>query len=169
MKTGAEKVLYSFCTLENCPDGSEPGGLIDAGGLWYGTTTYGGNASCNGGTGCGTLFSFDPKTGAEKVIYAFTFASGWAPNSDLTSVNGLLYGTTSLGGHAGCYGLGCGVVYSIDPRTGTETVLHEFCSERHCRDGRDPDDLIAVNGRFYGTTLGGGANNTGAVFELKRP
>lgn len=47
-RTGAEKVLYSFCSQTNCPDGNNPWapvlyGVINVGGTLYGTT-YGGGA-----------------------------------------------------------------------------------------------------------------------------
>lgn len=169
MKTGVENVLYSFCTQQNCADGAAPsGGLIEVDGLWYGTTFFGGNLSCNAGGGCGTVFSFDPKTHAEKVLYAFSFLSGWGPSADLIYVDGVLYGTTFGGGIEGCYGLGCGVVFSIDPKTGAETVVYSFCSQKNCADGSDPTDLITVNGRLYGTTGSGGIDNNGTVFELKK-
>jgi uncharacterized repeat protein (TIGR03803 family) len=56
------------------------------------------------------------------------------------------------------------MVFSLDPSTGVETVLHSF-------DGSDGDspsgNLTAVNGRFYGTTIYGGAANNGTVFVLR--
>ncbi|HEX4158175.1 MAG TPA: hypothetical protein VHY79_06845 [Rhizomicrobium sp.] len=41
--TGAEKVLYSFCSLTNCTDGATPfANLIAVNGVLYGTTYTGG-------------------------------------------------------------------------------------------------------------------------------
>src|ERR1700719_222189 len=63
-----EKVLHSFAGPPG--DGTEPlAGLINVNGTLYGTTIYGG-ASCGSG-GCGTVFSVDPTTGAETVLYSF--------------------------------------------------------------------------------------------------
>src|SRR5208282_3671395 len=42
----------------------------------------------------------------------------------------------------------------------TETVLYNFCSQYNCSDGEAP------GGNLYGTTLFGGANGYGTVFEL---
>ena len=75
--TGEEKVLYNFA---GPPDGQDPGPLVIANGRHYGTTHYGGLASCwvqYGG--CGTIFEFD-KSGTEKVLYTFNgVTDGAAP------------------------------------------------------------------------------------------
>ncbi|HTT84106.1 MAG TPA: choice-of-anchor tandem repeat GloVer-containing protein [Rhizomicrobium sp.] len=168
--TGAEKVIYSFCSRSHCTDGGIPeAGLIDAKGTLYGTTSGGGNTSCR--SGCGTAFSIDPKTGAEKVIYSFcgqsNCADGEVPEAGLIAVKGTLYGTTFSGGSGGG-----GTVFSLDPITGAETVLHAFCSQENCTDGKYPDaGLISVNGTLYGTTSAGGGNTScdpgcGTVFSV---
>ena len=54
----------------------------------------------------------------------------------------------------------------------TETVLYNFCpGGGGCSDGSYPwVGLIAdAQGNLYGTTVGGGANNLGTVFELSPP
>ena len=50
----------------------------------------------------------------------------------------------------------------------TETDLYSFCSQTNCADGSLPDAelLVDANGRIFGTTLNGGANDAGVVFEL---
>ncbi|HEY3638411.1 MAG TPA: choice-of-anchor tandem repeat GloVer-containing protein [Rhizomicrobium sp.] len=113
--TGAETVLYSFCSRNNCADGTLPaGGLIAVKGMLYGTTESGGDGkSCY--YGCGTVFSIDPGTGAEKVIYSFKGGTdGEVPDAGLTEVNGTFYGTTNAGGGVSCYGsYGCGTVFEL--------------------------------------------------------
>ena len=65
MITGAETVLYSFCSQTGCADGANPyGTLIDVKGKLYGTTGAGGDA------GKGTAFSIDPSTGAVAHVRA---------------------------------------------------------------------------------------------------
>jgi len=175
--TGAEKALYAFCGQQNCTDGSYPvAGLIDVNGELFGTTLSGG-AGC-GEPGCGTAFSIDPHTGAEKVLYSFcsqdSCQDGLGPVSPLIHLNGALYGTTYLGGAtggSGCGELGCGTVFSLDPDTGAETVLHSFGKGA---DGALPDaGLIDVNGAVFGTTFEGGDGDCfdvdagcGTVFSL---
>jgi uncharacterized repeat protein (TIGR03803 family) len=167
LNTGKEKVLYSFCTQRNCADGADPyAGLIDVNGILYGTTFYGGLAGCP--DGCGTVFSIDPDTGVESVLHAFTGGTdGATPQSGLIDVNGVLYGTTENGGGSACSGRGCGTVFSIDPGTGAETVIHSFIGS----DGAAPEAALTyVNGMLYGTTVigGGGGCGTGcgSVFSV---
>lgn len=85
----------------------------------------------------------------------------------LLQVNGMLYGTTQYGGSGLLCGEGdgCGSVFSINPVTGAETILHFFKDDG--KDGRNPmGGLIEVNGKLYGTTEKGGANGLGTVFSL---
>jgi uncharacterized repeat protein (TIGR03803 family) len=53
--TGAETVIHSFCHWQKCGDGDTPiAGLIDAGGVLYGTTKTGGTSDI------GTVFAVTP-------------------------------------------------------------------------------------------------------------
>lgn len=92
--TGKESVLYSF-TLGT--DGGRPGGSLtrDADGNFYGTTSLGGDLSCNGGDGCGTVFKLD-KAGTETVLHEFKNESdgGFPQTGLLRDASGDLYGTT---------------------------------------------------------------------------
>ena len=103
LATGAEHVLYSF---QAGIDGALPAaGLIDVAGTLYGTTYYGGTGNCPNGfvPGCGTVFSFDPKTGAERIVYSFPGGTDGAnPQVNLLEVDGTLYGTTQNGGPGNC-------------------------------------------------------------------
>jgi uncharacterized repeat protein (TIGR03803 family) len=180
LKSGQEKLLYSFCAQFGCPDGGDPEtSLIELNGALYGTTDAGGNETycpnTNNPQGCGIVFSFDPQTGTEKVLFAFCnqqyCTDGWGPEGNLVEVNGTLYGTTYLGGQpAGCdITPGCGTVFSINLSTGAQKVRHSFATGTGT-DGVQPvSGLLAVNGKFYGTTLFGGAyNDDGVVFVLKQ-
>jgi len=171
--TGAnETVLFSFCQLDNCQDGAIPAApLSHIGGTLYGTTSRGG--AYDGGT----VFAIDLKSGKETLLYSFGAGSdGWYPEAGLLVLNGLLYGTTANGGtkhNQHCNGGSCGTVFSIDPNSGSETVLHSFCSRQNCADGAQPfASLIEVNGVLYGTTSRGGAHfgptsqTGGTVFSL---
>jgi uncharacterized repeat protein (TIGR03803 family) len=112
----------------------------------------------------GAVFSVNPETGYEKVVHAFTaYPDGRLPNAGLTDVGGILYGTTPDGGGGSCYFLGCGVVYSLDPKSGSETVLYSFQNDGF--DGNNPyAGLTNVNGTLYGTTSSGGRYENGTVF-----
>jgi uncharacterized repeat protein (TIGR03803 family) len=54
-RNGRMKLAWTFA---GGAAGSYPGGLIYASGAFYGTT-YGGGVGC-GGSGCGTIFKFEP-------------------------------------------------------------------------------------------------------------
>jgi uncharacterized repeat protein (TIGR03803 family) len=141
--TGKESVLYSFTGGD---DGGTPtAGLVYEGGLFYGTTSAGGTS------GVGTVFSFDPATGAESVVHNFTgFADGDMPFAGLVDHKGTLYGTTPYGGNSGG-----GTVYAVDIATGTEKVLYGFGGFRG--DGNEPmAPLTYKDGVLYGTTMNGG-------------
>jgi len=157
---GAESVLHSFCSADNsiCTDGFDPiAGLILAKGSLYGTTKWGGK------DGYGTVFRLS-LSGKEGTVLSFTVGgvNGELPDGPVTmDRDGNIYGTTSDGGS----GIGNGIVFEIS-NTGTGTVLHYFnCSSL---DGCQPTGSLLLNssGNLIGTTLGGGTQGEGTVFEI---
>jgi uncharacterized repeat protein (TIGR03803 family) len=77
----------------------------------------------------------------------------------------ILYGTTRAGGTGiGCGGYGCGTIFRITPNGGL-TTLYNF---NLTTDGEFPSAPLAqgTDGKFYGTTYAGGADNGGTVFSL---
>jgi uncharacterized repeat protein (TIGR03803 family) len=143
-----EKVLYSFCSQQSCTDGAEPGAygasLLNVQGTFYGTTFNGDGTGC-GGSGCGTVFAFDPKTHVEAVLHAFAGgADGAFPLTTLIDVNGTLYGTTYNGGGTGCDGSGCGTVFAVSRTTGAETIVYAFCRQANCADGEGPPPVCST-------------------------
>ena len=174
-QSATEKILFCF------ESGANPmAGPIQANGVLYGTTEYGGNGSCSSefGSGCGTVFSFDPATQKEKVVYSFAGgADGALPYSHLHYANGVLYGTTYMGGGSkrchNSYGSGCGTVFSIDLSTGKERVLHKF--QGGSTDGAYPfaTPYLTSTGsaELFGTTEEGGnkscgKSGCGTVFKI---
>jgi uncharacterized repeat protein (TIGR03803 family) len=149
---GHEHVVHSFGRNS---DGVRPAAnLINVQGTLYGTTV-------NGGTyGGGTVFSISPD-GSEKVVYSFGSYSndGYSPWAGIVYLNGVLYGTTEIGGTH----VDGGTVYSITP-DGVEHVLHDF--------GATGDGAVLLGGLtdlggiLYGTTVGGGAYGGGTVFSI---
>jgi uncharacterized repeat protein (TIGR03803 family) len=106
--TGAETVVYSF---KGGSDGAYPqASLIDVGGTLYGTTNNGGTTTCS--SGCGTVFSVAPSTGAKTVLYEFKGypCDGAYPFAGLLNLAGTLYGTTNNGGAHGY-----GTVFTVTP------------------------------------------------------
>jgi uncharacterized repeat protein (TIGR03803 family) len=81
----------------------------------------------------------------------------------IQGTDGDLHGTTYGAGG----GNGAGTVFTITPG-GTLTTQHNFCSKTNCTDGSDPAAglIQGTNGDFYGTTIIGGATNSGTVFKI---
>jgi len=147
---GVESVIYSF---KGGHDGARPfAGLINVGGLFYGTTQEGGGKSNDG-----TVFQVTP-AGKESVVHGFKGGSdGEYPRASLTQLNGTLYGTTYFGGPAEQ-----GTVFQI--ASGKESVLYSF---QGGTDGARPyAGLLAVGDMLYGTTSAGGYDNDGTVFSV---
>jgi uncharacterized repeat protein (TIGR03803 family) len=137
-------------------DGNAPtAALLQASdGNFYGTTANG------GANGRGALFEVT-LTGAETVLYSFmgdTDGSN-SPAALLQGSDGSLYGTTANGGASGH-----GTVFKVT-LTGAETVLYSFTGGN---DGSYPTVALlqGSDGNLYGTTLGGGAPQSGTVFKL---
>ena len=127
---------------------------LSSNGLFYGTTL-------DGGTNLeGTIFSFDPATGALTDLANFNFNNGGGPDGGLTlGSNGLFYGTTSGGGSKAQ-----GIIFSFDPATNTLTNLVNF----NGTNGTLPLGSLTFgsNGLFYGTTIFGGTVNAGTIFSF---
>jgi uncharacterized repeat protein (TIGR03803 family) len=166
-------VIYSF---HGGRDGGGPAGAlaIDSAGNLYGTTESGGSNECGGG-GCGTVFKLTPSSRgkwAENVLYRFNGTSGELPYAGVVlDAAGNIYGTTIMGGSAGCSG-GCGVAFELT-RSGSqwnESVLYRFSGGS---DGAYPYAplIFDVQGNLYGTASQGGVGLCGGVtcgvaFEL---
>jgi uncharacterized repeat protein (TIGR03803 family) len=161
INAGTETVLYSF---RNQEDGGGPRGglLLDGAGVLYGTAGTGGvQQGCTDINGCGTVFSFNLKTGTGAVLHRFTptGGDGQTPNSTLVrDALGNLYGTTAYGGSADY-----GTVFKLSPG-GNETVLHAFQGW----DGGYPETGLARDsaGNLYGSNSNFGEYGYGTLFEI---
>ena len=153
---GSFRVVYEF---KGSPDGANPSGgrhYVDAKGLFYGTTEYGGSL------GFGTAYSISPG-GDEKVIHSFAGApdDGGYPVGDIASVctpNCTFYGVTLKGGAHDD-----GTIFSIT-EDGSEHVLHSFKST----EGDEPLgglELSTDRSTLYGAASRDGANDRGSIFS----
>jgi uncharacterized repeat protein (TIGR03803 family) len=147
--TGVLTTLHSFDYAAG--EGAQPSAPLTQAqnGDLYGTTSGGGPSNA------GTIFEITP-SGALATLHAFDGSDGSDPNSSLVQGNdGNFYGT------AGQF------VFRMTP-TGTLTTLHTFSGT----DGSYPNGLMrGTDGNFYGSTYGGGANNTcnngcGTIFRI---
>jgi uncharacterized repeat protein (TIGR03803 family) len=101
-------------------------------------------------------------------IYTFTGGSdGEAPFGVILDSAGNLYGAAAGGGLSGCQNDGCGTLYEL-VRSGNGWNFQLLYSFTGGNDGGYPEaGLVAdAGGNFYGTTVDGGANGDGTVFEL---
>lgn len=157
-------IIYTFCSLANCADGSGPREqlTVDGSGNLYGTTEYGGqNSSCNDGDGCGTLFELSPSGSVytESVLYSFCSSGGCAdgefPDSAVTLTNNGLLGLTTLGGQCNA-----GLLFRLAQSNGTwqEAATSSFCTTT----GTLPAGKVLLNGDLYGVaSYGGSGGNDG--------
>jgi uncharacterized repeat protein (TIGR03803 family) len=153
-----EKVIYSFA---GSSDGEYPSSdlTLDSEGNLYGTTTYGGEATCiyqhQTFPGCGTVFELKRTADGwtEQILYKFNFSGdgsgGALPTAGVIfDKAGNLYGTTE-GLPDEC---GQGNVFELTPNTQgvwTETVLFRF----PCSYGAPNSDLVFDSkGDLLGTT-----------------
>lgn len=135
-------VVHCFTATEGTPSAA-PTQAWD--GNLYGTTTY------------GLIYQIAPPS------YTYTVLAGVTPGTPvgqlLAAFDKNLYGTTINGGK-----YGDGVIFSLSIPGNVIKVLHEFNGS----DGAQPYAQLmeAPDENLYGTTLKGGANNSGVVFQL---
>lgn len=155
--------IYNFCSQTGCADGAYPYGpfVVGIDGNLYGATWFGGNP------GYGTLFKVT-NSGQLTTLHTFCLQTGCADGEYpwgylITDYQGNIYGTATAGGAASS----AGTAFRVAPN-GQFKVLHTFCPQGACTDGRIPNgDLILVpGGTIYGTTQSGGAHNEGTVFSI---
>jgi uncharacterized repeat protein (TIGR03803 family) len=140
----------------NGTDGANPadGLVLDSSGNLWGTTAN------NGANGDGTVYEI--ASGSSTISLVASFSSTTGTNSFgglLVDSSGNVYGTTKLGGSGAD-----GAVFEIPSGSGSINVLASFTSSS----GYEPYGGLVrdSSGNLYGTTITGGANGDGTVFEL---
>jgi uncharacterized repeat protein (TIGR03803 family) len=156
--------LYNF--QEESNSGTSPNFVIrDQAGNLYGTTLTGGNNAL------GTVFELSPGSGGSwtyQEIFTFTYGGNYAqygayPYGALTmDAAGNLYGTTFEGGE---YGNGTVFELTNTSQGWKESLLYNFTGGDN---GGSPlaGVIFDSQGNLYGTTLSGGQDEVGTVFQL---
>lgn len=167
------KTIFTFCQ-SNCKHGTAlgpNGGVIgDSAGNLYGVA------------GDNAVYELVPNAKHTawkyKTLHNFTNGKdGGGPYGVLVmDTAGDLYGTTSSGGTTGG-----GTVFELVPNAERTkfhlTTLYHFCAKPNCADGYSPRVGLSYVGAqsgalydgtspLYGTTVGGGSENCGVVFQL---
>ncbi len=140
----------------NISTGSSPyGNLAYSSGNFYGIT-YGGGASSNG-----VIFEWNPLTNVYTKKIDLNATRGTYPYGSLALYGGKFYGVAEQGGITLT---ASGTLFEWDPATNIFTTKRSF---RHAVDGQTPSgNVTPYNGKIYGTTLFGGTNDQGVIFEM---
>lgn len=173
------QVLYSFCSIGDCSDGQVPSSTLtyqgasarqpyDGASPLYGVTEDGGKNDR------GTVYQLTPNGSGwtETVLYSFCSKSNCTDGNlpygaVVLDGSGNIFGSTDVGGKQNK-----GVAFELSQSGGTwnEIILHDFCSEKNCRDGAIPGELtMDAGGTLFGATYSGGTAHKGCcgtIFKL---
>jgi uncharacterized repeat protein (TIGR03803 family) len=146
-------ILHMFT---NAPDGYSPEGALSFDGI---ATLYGA-ASGSGSGGC-VVFAVDTNGGNYRILHTFTnVPDGFFPFGGVVLNNGVLYGTTQLGGTNST-----GTIFSINTNGTGYQVLYNFGN--FSTDGVYPKaELLFDGGYLYGGTITSGRGGGGTLFRL---
>ncbi len=156
------RLLLTAYTLDSIslpppyPNGENPQShvAIDASGNIFGTTQYGGIG------GEGVVYEIPFGTHALTTLVSFNGPNGAYPSAGLTlDSKGNLFGATIRGG-----AYNDGTIFEIPHDTLTLTTFAAF--DGNAGIAPQGDLVFDPSGNLYGTTLLGGVNNVGMVFEI---
>jgi uncharacterized repeat protein (TIGR03803 family) len=160
-------VIHSFSNVQD--------GYFPIAGLTFGPTGYLYGEAAYGATyGQGLLFQLVPGSGGtwtEQGLHVWGFVhegrpdGGYPYSAVVFDSNGLMYGTSNIGGTHG----DLGTVFSFTSEGGNawrETNLHGF---GNAPQGSYPESSLLVDnaGNLYGTTNKGGTAGDGTVYKLE--
>jgi uncharacterized repeat protein (TIGR03803 family) len=161
-----EEVIYSFS--ESNDDIISPEGPVafDSSENLYGTTPTGGDAGCDGGSGCGVVYELAAPNWTYSTLYEFQGGDdGKNPAGYIVSDSqGNLYSTTIYGGEKD----NAGIAFELSPPSNggswTETILHHFVGDEI----RPSAGLTRGKwAELYGASESGGKYYEGTVFEIQ--
>ena len=174
------KVLYSFCALANCADGTGAHGPLsmDAAGDLFGVSAVGGSA--------GSGAAFEMVANAQRTSWTFGVIHNFCAETGCPDGQNP-FGSVAIDKAGNFYGTtytkaknNGGAVYMLSPGSGgqwTTQILYNFCSVEFpaCPDGYNPNTGVTYPGKskgelydglspLFGTTIGG---FNGVSFALK--
>lgn len=118
-----------------------------------------------GAYGYGTAWKWGYIKGSLKESLLFNFQHGTTvganPTSSYLDSAGNFYVVTEGGGK-----YGSGTIYKFSPVAGKSYYRRDKLWSFNFTDGDTPNGVIVVGSNLYGTTLGGGANDAGVVYEI---
>ncbi|HZK80083.1 MAG TPA: choice-of-anchor tandem repeat GloVer-containing protein, partial [Humisphaera sp.] len=140
----------------NSTTGIDPDGgiALDSAGDLFGTTFSDGSGSY------GTVFEIPHGTTAISTLASFNYDNGGYLYANVTlDSSGNIFGAAAVGGAAGD-----GLIFEIPFGTSAIETLLSF----NGANGANPHATLTLDssGNLFGDTQNGGANNTGAVFDL---
>lgn len=140
--------------------GAAPAGEPEATLISDGTSLYA--LGYNGGKyNKGAIFKLNPTTLAFDTLMSFNGTNGSYPTNALIYDGTYLYGMTESGGTNGL-----GTIFKIKPNGSGYDTLMNF---RGASNGAVPHGGLYFDGTYlYGAASGGGVNNDGILFKIKR-
>ncbi len=142
----------------NGNNGFNPSGALSVKeGKFYAVTNRG------GWNDKGVIYEWDPNHDSIRTRIQLSAPMGAYPYGKLIESDGKYYGMTSrfgLGYYSSSTG---GTMYEWDPTTNIFTKLLYLIDDANC--ANPYGSLALFNGKFYGMTNAGGANNAGVIFE----
>jgi len=164
------KVIHNF--TGSAASGSFPVGnlVADAAGNFYGVTSQSTDTSgyCYH-TGCGAIFKLSPTpAGGWAATNLHTFTGGLdgdSPQAGLVlDAAGNLFGSTSVGGVDSL-----GDVFELSPTSSggwKYSIIYTYNPPGTGGEGPEGTMVVDSAGNLYGSTVGGGAEGYGTIFEL---
>lgn len=136
--------------------------VADGEGCLWGTTCYGGL------NGHGSIYKVNANTGEFGSVVAFTGMEGSAQGGPargnlLQGGAGEFFGVCDFGGRSDL-----GVVYHLDTKTGSYTMLKDIADTAPNAEGSDPRGTLVSDdaGWLWGGTTNGGAQHAGTIFKF---
>ncbi len=188
--TWAEADLYNFCTGATTSAlcyGWQPEAslIVDSQNNLYGTTvgnlgsgneyyckwvtnpiaTYSLGTAPQSPTAEGTVFEYDFSTRQVLTLYTFQGDEANPVGSLMFDTQGNLWGTTCTGGQ---YNLGTVFQLHLEPNGSWQETFRYSFGGYGAADGANPVAGLVedTNGNLYGTTVNGGTQGVGTVFEI---